>query len=215
MAGPPYSIGSHMSDALAVLDALAVERAWAIGHSWGGHLALHLLVNHPGRLLGVVCIDPLGAYGEIFGEFGANLRRSMGEAAAARVDEIETLRRERRATEQDLLERFDLIWPHFFAEPERAPQNPVDRIGVECSTGTNESISEHFASGTLAKGLPSASLPALFVHGERDPLPPRASTDTAALIPGARVELVPGSGHFPWLERPGELRRRVEAFLGF
>lgn len=33
------------------------------------------------------------------------------------------------------------------------------------------------------------------------------------LIPGARLELIPGSGHFPWLERPGELRRRVEPFL--
>jgi proline iminopeptidase len=67
--GPPFSIESHVSDALAVLDALAVDRAWAVGHSWGGHLALHLLVNHPDRLLGVVCIDPLGAYGEIFGYF--------------------------------------------------------------------------------------------------------------------------------------------------
>jgi pimeloyl-ACP methyl ester carboxylesterase len=211
--GPPYSIESHVSDALAVIDALAVDRAWAVGHSWGGHLSLHLHVNHPDRLLGVVCIDPLGAYGEIFGEFGANLRRAMGEVAAARVGEIEALRRERRATEQDLLERFDLIWPHFFAEPERAPQSPADRIGVGSSTDTNASISEHFDRGTLAKGLPSASLPVLFVHGERDPLPLRTSTETAALIPGARVELVPGCGHFPWLERPGEVRGRVEAFL--
>src|SRR5258705_11438107 len=107
-AGPPFCIESHMSDAISVLDALDIDRAWAVGHSWGGHLALHLLVNHPDRLLGVVSIDPLGAYGEIFGEFGANLRSSMGEVAAARVDEIEALRRERRATEKDLLERFDL-----------------------------------------------------------------------------------------------------------
>ena len=38
--GAPYSVESHMDDALAVLDALGHERAWAIGHSWGGHLAL-------------------------------------------------------------------------------------------------------------------------------------------------------------------------------
>ncbi|MBI4172546.1 MAG: alpha/beta hydrolase [Actinobacteria bacterium] len=43
-AGPLYSIESHMADALAVLDRFGVDRAWAIGHSWGGHLALHLLV---------------------------------------------------------------------------------------------------------------------------------------------------------------------------
>jgi pimeloyl-ACP methyl ester carboxylesterase len=30
-------------------------------HSWGGHLAMHLAVQHPDRLLGLVLADPLGA----------------------------------------------------------------------------------------------------------------------------------------------------------
>ncbi len=46
--GPPYSIESHMSDAIAVLDHFQLDKAWAVGHSWGGHLALHLLISHPG-----------------------------------------------------------------------------------------------------------------------------------------------------------------------
>lgn len=50
-----------MADAIAVLDQLGIDRAWAVGHSWGGHLALHLAVSRPDRLLGVVCIDALGA----------------------------------------------------------------------------------------------------------------------------------------------------------
>ena len=33
------------------------------------------------------------------------------------------------------------------------------------------------------------------------------------LITGARLELVERSGHFPWLERPGDVRSMVEAFL--
>jgi pimeloyl-ACP methyl ester carboxylesterase len=116
-------------------------------------------------------------------------------------------------TEADLLERFGLLWPQWFAEPQDAAPNPVARIGARSSIETNASLSEHFAAGTLAKKLPSLELPALFVHGELDPLPLRSSTATAALIPGARVETIPRCGHFPWLERPGELRRRVEAFL--
>ena len=51
---PPYTIETHLADALAVLDSLGVEQAWALGHSWGGHLALHLLVAHPGRLRSIV-----------------------------------------------------------------------------------------------------------------------------------------------------------------
>jgi pimeloyl-ACP methyl ester carboxylesterase len=106
-----------------------------------------------------------------------------------------------------------LLWPQWFADPEKATPNPVVHIGAHSSMESNASLSEHFAKGTLAQELPNVRLAALFVHGELDPMPVRASIETAALIPGARVETIPRCGHFPWLERPGELRRIVETFL--
>jgi proline iminopeptidase len=63
---PPYTIESHVADAVAVLDRLGLERAWAIGHSWGSHLALHLALAHPQRLLGLLVVDPLGADPGVF-----------------------------------------------------------------------------------------------------------------------------------------------------
>ncbi len=211
--GLPYSIESHMADALAVLDWFGVDRAWAIGHSWGGHLALHLMAAHPERLLGVVCVDPLGAYGEVFGEFGENLRRGLTEAQVARVDDVEGLRRRGEATEAELLERATILWPRFFADPDRAPPMPPTRIGARCSADTNASIAHHFERRTLEQKLPDARLPALFVHGDSDPLPLSSSIETAALIPGSEVGVIAECGHFPWLERPGELRRAVERHL--
>lgn len=53
----------------------------------------------------------------------------------------------------------------------------------------------------------------LFVHGEHDPMPIRTAWETAALIDGARVELVPGAAHFPWVEQPAAFRRTVESFV--
>ena len=44
-------------------------------------------------------------------------------------------------------------------------------------------------------------------------MPLASTTETAALIPGARVEVVAEAGHFPWLERRGHFRTIVEAFL--
>src|SRR5439155_320620 len=44
--GPPYAIEAHVVDAVAVLEFFGLAQAWAIGHSWGGHLALHLAVTH-------------------------------------------------------------------------------------------------------------------------------------------------------------------------
>jgi pimeloyl-ACP methyl ester carboxylesterase len=176
--GGPYTIESHTSDAVAVLDHFGIERAWAVGHSWGGHLALHLAVAHPDRLLGVICIDPLGAFERVFAEFGANLRAGISPEQGARIDAIEARRRAGEVSEADLVERSELVWPLYFADPATA-----------------------------------ARLPALFVHGERDPLPVSSSREAAALIPGAVVDTIPGCGHFPWMERTGEIRRRVAAFL--
>jgi pimeloyl-ACP methyl ester carboxylesterase len=210
--GPPYTIEAHVADALAVLDAFEIDRTWAIGHSWGGHLALHLLVMHPERLFGVICIDPLGASPDSLAEQNANLRRGLSADQIAREDEIEAKRRAGDVAEAELVERWGLIWPQFFADPARAGTPPL-RVGVEASIGTNRSIAEHFAQGTLARRLQEARLPALFVHGELDPMPVRSSVETASLIPDAHVEVLPARGHFPWLERPGSVRDAVARFL--
>ncbi len=75
------------------------------------------------------------------------------------------------------------------------------------------SVRAHFEAGTLERGLPSFDRPALFLHGVSDPLPSSASVESAALIPGARVELIDACGHFPWIERPGVVREAVRALL--
>ena len=76
------------------------------------------------------------------------------------------------------------------------------------------SVKEHAEAKTLVRGLPAvpAEIPVLFMHGAASPMPVRASTDTAKLIPHAQVEIVDGAGHFVWHERPGELQHVVSAF---
>ena len=170
-AGPPYTIEAHMDDALAVLDAFAIERAWVIGHSWGGHLALQLAVAHPQRLLGLVCVDPLGASASVFAPMGEALQRGLDDDQRRRIADIEARRRAGESSEADLVERFTLMWPGYFADPAAAPPCPVTRVGVASSIETNASIMAHFQTGTLERGLPAVALPALFVHGQRSPLP--------------------------------------------
>src|SRR4029078_12446346 len=40
--GVPYTVAADVEDARRVLDALGWEKAYVVGHSWGGHLALHV-----------------------------------------------------------------------------------------------------------------------------------------------------------------------------
>jgi pimeloyl-ACP methyl ester carboxylesterase len=210
----PYTIETHMADALTVLDALELERAWAIGHSWGGHLALHLAVAHPDRLRGIVCIGTLGASDEVLPEFRENLMRPLSEEERDRVDDIDRRGDEGTASEEELLEMLAILWPHYFADPAGAPPLEIEHQSVDCTKDTFESIKHHFGQGTLATGLTGVcNLPALFAHGIQDPLPLRASVDTAKLVPGAKVGRIAGCGHFPWLERPGFLNRMLRGLI--
>jgi pimeloyl-ACP methyl ester carboxylesterase len=62
--GVPCSVAADVDDARRVLAALGWDEAFVVGHSCGGHLALHVAEALPGRLLGVLAVDPLGAVGD-------------------------------------------------------------------------------------------------------------------------------------------------------
>jgi pimeloyl-ACP methyl ester carboxylesterase len=67
----------------------------------------------------------------------------------------------------------------------------------------------------LLPRLPELRLPVLFVHGSRDWLVPwRASRRAAALVPGARFELLERAGHVPYLSHPARFNALVAGFLG-
>ena len=216
-AGPPYSVEGHAADALAVLDVHGIERAWVIGHSWGGQLALHLAVAHPERLLAIVCIDPLGAQADTLDEFLQNFRTRMTAEEWTQVEQLDARSEDANLSiperEHAALECHHLLWPHYFADPDVAGPDYLSRYGVECAEQTSASVKAHFERCTLADGLPSVRMPALFVHGEDDPLPVRCSTETAALMQDATIELIQGCGHFPWLERPGAVADACGRFL--
>src|SRR5437867_1666012 len=57
----PFTVEQFAADAVAVLDECGLARAWLVGHSWGAHLAMHVAVTHPERVVGIVAVGALGA----------------------------------------------------------------------------------------------------------------------------------------------------------
>jgi pimeloyl-ACP methyl ester carboxylesterase len=210
----PHDVETHVADAIAVLDALGWQRAWLIGHSWGAHLAMHVAVAHPDRALGMVLLDGLGAAGDGgMAALGPNLTSRLSDADRARGDELEARDDRGEATEAERVEQMSLVWPYYFGEPAAAPPMPAFRFSI-FGTETWGSIVDHFERRTLERGLPALKLPVLITHGDRSPIPVATAEDTAALMPGARLLVHPGRGHWPWLEQPGWVRSVVSDFVG-
>jgi pimeloyl-ACP methyl ester carboxylesterase len=54
---PPFGIGAHVQDMVAVLDHLGSERAVVVGHSLGAYIAAALAEAHPDRVGSLVLVD--------------------------------------------------------------------------------------------------------------------------------------------------------------
>ncbi|HEX5578736.1 MAG TPA: alpha/beta hydrolase [Candidatus Limnocylindria bacterium] len=209
----PFDIDTHVADAVGVLDALGWERAWVVGHSWGGHLAMHLAVAHPDRLLGLVVLDALGAVDDGgAAALGPNLMAALSDADRARVEELDARDDRGEAEEAEQVEMMRILWPYYFGDPAGAPPMPALRF-QQNGAETWASIRHHFTRRTLERGLPSLHVPVLITHGERSPIPLVEAERTAALMPAARLAVHAGRGHWAWLEEPGFVRALVEEML--
>jgi pimeloyl-ACP methyl ester carboxylesterase len=211
--GGPYTVAADVDDARRVLDALSWDRAYVVGHSWGGHLALHIAEALPDRLLGVLSVDPLGAIGDgRWPEFDQEMFRRTPEELRDRARELDELAMSGAADDQQALEAMRLVWPAYFADPSAAPPMPALRTVGERSARMGQSILAELPA--LEAGLPSIRVPVGFVHGSRSPMPVAASSDAAERIPGAWVDVVDGAGHFVWVEAPGAVRAALRRLTG-
>ena len=209
----PYTVAADVDDARRVLDALGWEGAYVVGHSWGGHLALHIAEAMPERILGVLAVDSLGSVGDgRWPEFDEEIFRRTPADVRARARELDELSMAGEADDDLALEGMRLVWPAYFADPAQAPPMPDLRIATERSAEMVPSILA--ALPALEAGLPAIRVPVGFVHGSRTPMPLAASTDGAERIPGAWFEVVDGAGHFIWVEAPGAVRTALRRLTG-
>ena len=175
---------------------------------------MHLAVAHPERLLGMVVFDGLGAVPDGGTEaLGTNLMRDLPEPGRTWVDDYYKREEAGGGTVAESLEALRILWPYYFGNPATATPMPQMRMDLEGHLMTWPSVMQHFEAGTLERGLPQLRMPALVLHGAASPIPAWEAERTAALIPGVSLRLLPGIGHFAWIEEPGSVRREVESLL--
>jgi pimeloyl-ACP methyl ester carboxylesterase len=209
-AREPYGIAQEVEDVTSVLDALGWDRAWVVGHSWGGHLALRLVGAIPDRLLGSLAVDPIGIVGDGGkAAFEETLLGRLTPERRAHFDALEAREAESGLTEELQRESFELLWPGYFADPARTPPPPETDLCVE----TFAAVNPHMAVGVepVAAAIASGRVPLALLAGERSPIPWREACGAVAdLSAHVHLTVVPDAGHFVWFEAPGSVRAALE-----
>jgi proline iminopeptidase len=212
----PRDIETHVADEIAVLDHLGWERAWLIGHAWGGHLAMHIAVAHPERVEGLILSGTLGAVPDGgAAELVRNMVARLTPEERAELDAHMTRQAEGDDDPALMGKIYMTLWPSYsYIHGNVLPPTSLRlELPLDGQPDTLASIAAHFEAGTLERGLPSLDLPALLLHGEADPMPMSATLATGELIRGSVVRVVERAGYFPWLERRGDVRPLIAEFL--
>lgn len=183
-----------------------------LGHSWGGHLLLHLLARYHDRVSAACAVDPLGGVGDGgMAEFEAEITRRTPAEDRARADELDQLALAGKSTPDQDDESLRLVWPAYFPSPQVAPPYRSIAMSAEAYGQTYSSLVTELPS--LADRLKHCPVPTVFVSGTGSPIPATACTEAAALFTDAEVEMVDGAGHFIWLDRPGVVSEAVDQLI--
>jgi pimeloyl-ACP methyl ester carboxylesterase len=183
----PYLLGDMASDAFGLLDHLDIERAHVVGTSMGGMIAQTMAIERPERVLS------LGSMLSTTGD------RRVG-TPKLRVWSILMRRAPNDRTQYiRYFERvFKLIGSPAYPADTKRIRELAGATYDRCHhpAGTARQLAAILASGSRTAGLRRLDVPAVVIHGRRDPLVPvRGGIATAKAIPGAELVTIPGMGH--------------------
>ncbi|HXH83139.1 MAG TPA: alpha/beta fold hydrolase [Candidatus Tectomicrobia bacterium] len=199
-----YSQEASIEDLRALMDHLGIARAHVGGFSMGGSIALNFGLAYPARVRSLVLAGT--GTGSIDKE---QFRREFGPIAdqleregPARVAETYL----RGPTRIQLLRKNPAMWQKLFTEfaglSGTGLANTLRRVQLMRPTMYE-----------LADRLPSVRVPALVIVGEEDAPALEPSRFLAKQIPGARLEVLPATGHTLNLEEPERFNAAVLDFL--
>jgi pimeloyl-[acyl-carrier protein] methyl ester esterase len=190
--------------AAACLQA-APERAVWLGWSLGGLVALQVALQAPERVCGLVLVTatprfvrapdwPWAMPPETLAQFHDGLlaepAATLERFLALQVRGSEAARETLRALRREIALR-------------PPPESAALANGLSI-----------LQESDLRARLPELRCPTLWLFGQRDTLVPAGVAEgIGALLPQARVRVIPGAGHAPFLSHPGEAAAEITGFV--
>jgi pimeloyl-ACP methyl ester carboxylesterase len=179
-----------------LLDALEIERLRLVVHDWGARTGLLLAAHDPQRIESLVVIDavPLSERVPWRPRFARVWQRPLlGELVMGATTKRQLARELRRGSAKPDVwtdERVATVWDQFDQGTQRAILR-LHRDTDQASLSAAES-----ALGQLA-------VRSMIVWGASDPwLPREGAGEYADRLSDARVHVIEGAGHWPWLDDP-------------
>ena len=204
------------ADVEALREHLSLEQVDVLGHSAGCLVAQAWAAAHPGRVHSLVLVTPTDRLqGGQRADVAAIRQGRQGQDWYAEAAEAQAALADAPPAQQQALVR--ATRPFFYGrwdERTQAHAATADRQSSKrAELGFGAGIQDVDLAGMLAV-LAELDVPVLVLGGERDALTGVASVAlVAGSFPRAQTVVLPGAGHFPWVDEPEAFRAAVSGFL--
>lgn len=206
LSSMPAEPFSARADLYGIMRALRIARAYVLGVSVGGRLAIDFTLEHPEMVDGLVAVAP-GLSGFPWSDDDAQFNAEIEEAVRAGD-----------------VERANDIEVHMWVDgPNRTPAQVKPAIrervramnaGAWARSAARECATEQPLDPPAMGRLGEIRVPALAIVGDEDFPDMRRTADALATqVPGARQVVMHGTAHVPNLERADEFNQTVLEFL--
>jgi len=202
----PYSAEMLADDLAGLLDGLGIPQAAIFGHSMGGFIAQAFALKYPEKVSQLILSatnfggprhvpitqEAMAVLMDISGDPAARLRRGIAVSCAPGYSEVHT----------DFIEE----WVNYRLAHPLLPEPYQAQLAIGLAL-----MSE---GASFEKKLSAVQAPTLILFGEHDKVVPPANAPLLAqAIPHAKVEILPGAGHFFPFEIPELASHAVTQFL--
>lgn len=178
---------------LDLIDEMKLERPVLAGASFGGWIALEVAVRSPERIAKLVLLDSVGV------KFGGREERDFADILQIPENEVRT---------------------RTFADPAKwVPSYSTLSDEQLMSIARDRQATAYFAwrpymhNPTLRKWLHRVRMPTLVVWGANDEVvAPAYAESLASSLPKATLKVIPAAGHYPQIEKSGEVAKAIDSF---
>ena len=214
-------LGTQLADLEQLRMALGTGQIRLIGHSFGALLAAMYAAEFPEHVRALVLVSPPDALvlpprgGGVFERIAEVLPPSRREAYLAFRKQALDPKTILSRTEGELA-GLQCEFARYYAEAAEACGFAAPVRCAEELAGGWMMVAQSLSMGRIHDWRPrlaGVEAPALVLHGERDLVAQSVSEQYAAALPHARLAVLPGAGHYPFLDCPGRFREEVREFL--
>lgn len=203
-ADADYGIAKQVERLDQILTALNIKQAHLGGNSMGGWIVASYAAAHPDKVASLWLLDAAGAD-----------TAKVSEVRAAYAKNKEVLLVAKSA------EDFERIFKLVMSDPPYLPYS-VKHVLTQRAIADYDlhirifhDLADRHETAALEPRVKGLATPTLIVWGDQDRAVDVSSAEILhGLMPKSQVQILPGIGHLPQLEAPGEIAKTYLAFRG-